>query len=191
MLLGQWLGFIALILSLWILWQIRQAVLIIFAAIVLATALNKLARKIQHQFRLSRTLGVLAAIGIFTAILIGFFILIVPPFITQFQELTTTKLPQIIKSSSQWETQVQSYIPAPLIPYLPNLADLDRQIQPLMKSIAGGSFVIFSSSLAAILNLLFMIILTIYAIGSADGLSSRIYRFISQFLSTAHRWHFN
>jgi predicted PurR-regulated permease PerM len=161
MLLGQWLGFIALVLSLYILWQIRQMLLVVFAAIVLATALNKLARKIQATFKLSRTLGVLTAISIFVGILVCFFILIVPPFITQFQELTTTKFPAIIKSASQWGSKIESYIPAPLIPYLPNLEDLNRQIQPLLQSFAGQSLTIFSSSLGALLNLLFMVILTI------------------------------
>jgi predicted PurR-regulated permease PerM len=159
--IGQWLGFIALVLSLYILWQIRQMMLIIFAAIVLATAINKLARKIQHKFTLSRTIGVLAALGIVGAILFGFFIIIVPPFITQFQELTTAKFPAIIKSANQWRASIQSYIPAPLIPYLPNLDDLNRQIQPLLQSIVGSSLNLFSSSLGAILNLLFMTILTI------------------------------
>jgi predicted PurR-regulated permease PerM len=161
MLLGQWLGFSALVLSLYIIWQIRQVLLIVFAAIVLATSLNKLARKIQSRFRWSRALGILAAIGIFVTVLTGFFILIVPPFITQFQELTTTKLPAIVQSATQWRTSIQAYIPAPLFSYLPDLQDLDRQIQPLLKSVAGQSLTLFSSSLAVILNLLFMTILTI------------------------------
>jgi predicted PurR-regulated permease PerM len=161
MLLGQWLGFLALVLSLYILWQIRQVLLIVFAAIVLAASLNQLARKIQDRFHLSRAVGVLAAIGIFSAILVGFFILIVPPFITQFQELTTTKFPAILQSASQWRTDIQSYIPASLIPYLPDLTDINRQIQPLLQSLAGRSLTLFSSSLGVILNLLFMVILTI------------------------------
>ncbi len=161
MFLGQWLGFIALVLSLYILWQIRQMLLIVFAAIVLATALNKLARKIQQRFNSSRTIGVISALIVFSAILFGFFIIIVPPFITQFQELTTTKFPAIIKSASQWRTHIESYIPAPLVPYLPNPDDLNRQIQPLLQSFVGRSLTIFSSSLGAILNILFMVILTI------------------------------
>jgi predicted PurR-regulated permease PerM len=160
MFLGQWLGFVALVLSLYILWQIRQMLLIVFAAIVLATALNKLARKIQSKLKLSRTIGILSAISIFVGILICFFVLIVPPFITQFQELTTTKLPAILKSSSQWGTTLASYIPAQLIPYLPNIENLTKQIQPLLQSFAGQSLTIFSSSLGALLNLLFMVILT-------------------------------
>jgi predicted PurR-regulated permease PerM len=159
--IGQWLGLLSLGLSLYILWQIRQMLLIVFAAIVLATSLNKLARKIQSKFKLSRISGVLAALAIFSAILFGFFILIVPPFITQFQELTTTKFPEILQSADRWRTNINSYIPAPLIPYLPDLNDLNQQIQPLLKSIAGGSFTLFSSSLGAVLNLLFMVILTI------------------------------
>jgi predicted PurR-regulated permease PerM len=184
MLLGQWLGFVALILSLYILWQIRQMLLVVFAAIVLATALNKLARKIQHKFKLPRTAGVLVAIGIFIAILVGFFILIVPPFITQFQELTTTKFPAILKSSSQWGSNFESYIPAPIVPYLPNLEDLNRQIQPLIQSFAGKSLTIFSSSLGAVLNLLFMIILTIMLL--AQPISYR-QAFISLFPSFYRR----
>ncbi len=161
MLLGQWLGLFALGLSLYILWHIRQMLLLIFAAIVLATALNKLARKIQSKFKFSRTQGVLAAIVIFTIVVIGFFVLIIPPFISQFQELTTTKFPEIIKSASHWRTQIHAFIPTTLIPYLPDLDDLNRQIQPLLKSIAGQSIAIFSSSLGILLNLLFMVILTI------------------------------
>jgi predicted PurR-regulated permease PerM len=162
MLLGQWLGFIALLVSLYVLWQIRQVLLVVFAAIVLATALNKLARKIQSKFTtLSRGRAVLVAISLFSATLIGFFILIVPPFITQFQELTTTKLPIILKSADRWNANIQSYIPAPLVAYIPNLEDLSRQLQPLLQSVAGQSLSIFSSSLGALLNLLFMVILTI------------------------------
>jgi predicted PurR-regulated permease PerM len=161
MAIGQWLGLFALGLSLYILWQIRQMLLLIFAAIVLATALNKLARKLQHRLKLSRPQGVLAALIIFLAILIGFFVLIIPPFIIQFQELTSNKLPQIFTSASQWRTQLTAVVPAGLIPYLPDLTDLNRQIQPLLQSLAGRSIAIFSSSLGVILNLLFVTILTI------------------------------
>ncbi len=161
MMLGQWLGILALVLSLYILWQIRQMLSLVFAAIVIATLLNQLARKLQRRFRLSRPVGVLAASILFLTILVGFFLTIVPPFISQFQELTTTKFPAIIKSATEWRTHVQNYVPARLVPYLPNLDNLDRQVQPLLKSVAGSSLSLFSSSVTAIINLLFVIILTI------------------------------
>ena len=45
--LGQWIGLIALTISLYILWQIKEVILLIFAAVVLATTLNRLARRLQ------------------------------------------------------------------------------------------------------------------------------------------------
>ncbi len=169
MLLGQWLGILALVLSLYILWQVRQTISLVFAAIVIATLLNQLARKIQHRFRLSRPAGVVAALILFLAVVIGFSIAIFPPFISQFQELTTTKFPAIVKYASQWRTHIENYVPAALIPFLPDLDNLDRQVQPLLKSLAGSSLSLFSSSLVAILNLLFVIILTIMLLAQPNN----------------------
>ena len=45
--LGQWIGLIALGISLYILWHLRDVLLLIFAAVVLATTLNRLARRFQ------------------------------------------------------------------------------------------------------------------------------------------------
>lgn len=167
--LGQWLGVLALTLSLYILWQIRQMLSLVFAAIVAAILLNQLARKIQARFRLSRPLGVVAALLLFGVFLVGFFITIVPPFVSQFQELIATKLPQIVNYASQWRTHIEAYLPASLIPYLPDPEAIDRQIQPVIKSLAGSSLALFSSSLAAILNLLFVTILTIMLLAQPDG----------------------
>ena len=46
---SQWLGFIAFILCLLVLWQIRQLLLLLFAAIVVANALNHLANWFQSK----------------------------------------------------------------------------------------------------------------------------------------------
>ncbi len=159
--IGQWLGLVGVGLSLYILWQVRQMLLLVFAAIVLATALNKLARKIQTKLNWTRGKSVLVAVGIFTIIIIGFFILIIPPFIIQFQELTSNKYPQILKLASQWRTHLAAFVPTTLMTYLPDLDDLNRQLQPLVRSMAGRSIAIFSTSLGAILNLLFVMILTL------------------------------
>jgi predicted PurR-regulated permease PerM len=167
--LGQWLGILTVILSLYILWQIRQMLSLVFAAIVAATLLNRLAHNLQRRFRWSRTLGVLGALAIFITILVSFGIAIFPPFISQFQELITTKFPAFIKYASQWRTHIQTYAPPALIPYLPNLDNLESQIQPLLTSVAGRSLAIFSNSLTAILNLLFVVILTIMFLAQPDS----------------------
>jgi predicted PurR-regulated permease PerM len=167
--LGQWLGLLSVVLSGYILWQIRQVLLLIFAAIVLATALNKLSRKLQQWLKIPRSMSVLAALLVFIGMLTGFFLIIVPPFISQFQELTSSKLPAVIQSASKWREQFQSYLPAQLLPYLPDIEDLNQQIQPVLQNLAGRSLVLFSSSLGVVLNLLFMLILTIMLLAQPNA----------------------
>jgi predicted PurR-regulated permease PerM len=47
--LGQWIGFLALIISLYILWKIWQVLLPPFTAVVLATTLNQLVTRIDRS----------------------------------------------------------------------------------------------------------------------------------------------
>ena len=70
----------------YVLWQTRQLLLLIFTAIVLATALSQLVRQLQ-RFRLPRTPAVLLGVSIVLALLVDVTWLIVPPFVEQFQEL--------------------------------------------------------------------------------------------------------
>jgi predicted PurR-regulated permease PerM len=159
--LGQWLGLFALVASIYILWQIQQVLLLVFAAIVLATGLNLLTEQIQSRFKLPRGKSLILALLIFGGVLVGFFMTIVPPFIVQFRELTTTKLPEIVKSADLWQANLKAYLPPSLLPHIPDFQDLDRQIQPLLKTLAGRSLAIFSNSLVAILNFLFVTILSV------------------------------
>ena len=62
--IGQWIGIIALVISLYILWQLREVLLLIFAAVVLATTLSRLARRFQ-ALGIKRGLAVLLAVAIF------------------------------------------------------------------------------------------------------------------------------
>ncbi|WAK74343.1 AI-2E family transporter [Arthrospira sp. PCC 9108] len=78
MTLGTWIGFTAFLIAIYILWRIKQALLMIFAAVVLATALNRLTRQFQ-RLKLPRSLAVFLSISLFfLGITIGF-LLVVPP----------------------------------------------------------------------------------------------------------------
>lgn len=162
--LGKWIGFLALLLSLYILWQIRQVLLLVFAAVVLATALNRLARRLQ-KFGIWRSIAVLLSVLIFVGILFIFFLIIVPPFIAQYQELTTTKIPQVAKLLNTWRNQLRTIIPPQLNQYLPDINTINQQILPDIQSLAtrllNSSFAFFSSSLGALINFLLVIILTL------------------------------
>ncbi len=167
--LGQWIGLIALTISLYILWQIKEVILLIFAAVVLATTLNRLARRLQ-QLGIRRGFAKLLSITIFLLGVIGFFWLIVPSFIVQFQELSF----QIPKALGQINTRLLEFrgqLPIQVIPYIPDIDSLIQQAQPFINSGLESTFALVSGSLEVILKILLVLVLTGMFI--ADPLSYR------------------
>ncbi len=156
--LGQWIGLIAIVLSLYILWQIREVLLLMFAAVVLATTLNRLAKRFQ-SFGMKRGLALLLAISIFLAGVVGFFWLIVPPFAEQFQELTY-QVPKGFERFNSWLDALRTRIPNQLVPYIPDVNSLIQQAQPFVNRLLGNSFAFVSGSLEAVLKILLVLVLT-------------------------------
>jgi predicted PurR-regulated permease PerM len=156
--LGQWIGLIALVLSLYIFWQLREVLLLIFAAVVLATTLNRLARSFQ-SLGMKRGLAVFLSVSIFFAAVIGFFWLIVPPFTQQFQELTL-QVPQGFERINTWVDEQRNQIPEQLVPFIPDLNGLIAEAQPLFNRVLGNSFAFVSGSLVIVLNILLVLVLT-------------------------------
>lgn len=90
---GQWLGLIALVAALLLLWSLREAVVLIFAAVVLAMALCTLVGAVRQRLGCSR--GVALLLSLLGVALLGTVVatLIIPPFVEQFGELLQ-KLPR-------------------------------------------------------------------------------------------------
>ncbi|MDZ8136672.1 MAG: AI-2E family transporter [Nostoc sp. DedQUE04] len=156
--LGQWIGLIAIVLSLYILWQIREVLLLMFAAVVLATTLNRLAKRFQ-SFGMRRGFAVLLAVAIFFAGVVGFFWLIVPPFAQQFQELTY-QVPRGFGRFNSWLDALRTRIPDQLVPYIPDINSLIQQVQPFANRLLGNSFAFVSGSLEVVLKILLVLVLT-------------------------------
>jgi predicted PurR-regulated permease PerM len=152
--LGKWIGFFAFIVSLYILWQIREVLLLIFAAVVLANALNVLVERFSRS-GMKRAFAVLLSIFLLLAVLVGFFLVIVPPFADQFQELSEL-VPKGIQRLSIWFEALQARISPQLMRYFPTIDQLIQQVQPFVNRLLGGGFTFFSSSLGVIFNLLLL-----------------------------------
>ncbi|MEZ2280408.1 MAG: AI-2E family transporter [Microcoleus sp.] len=169
--LGQWMGLLALIASCYILWQIRQALLLLFAAVVLATALNRLARYLQ-KFRLKRSIAVLLSISFLVLIFVGLFLIIVPPFTQQFQQLTQ-RAPQGIAKLNEWIDQIETRFSGQFGQRLPNLDvnDIMQQLQPLFNQLVGGAGAFVGNTLGVILSFLLVLVLTLMTL--AEPLSYR------------------
>ncbi len=156
--LGQWIGLIAIVLSLYILWQIRDVLLLMFAALVIATTLNRLAKRFQSK-GMKRGLAVLLSVGIFFAVIIGFFWIVVPPFITQFHELTD-RVPKGLQVFSTSLDKLKAGVPIQLAPYIPDIDGLIKQAQPFVNRAVGNSLALLTGSLEAVLKILLVLVLT-------------------------------
>ncbi len=156
--LGKWVGFLGLAIALYILWEIRQVLLLVFAAVVFATAFNSLVRRLQ-RVGMKRSGAVALSIGTFLVLLVIFVALIVPPFITQFQQLVEL-VPKGLDNLQNRFQDMQSMIPG-YSQFVPGVDDLIRQIQPLAARVVGNFFAWFSNALAIVINLLLVVILTV------------------------------
>lgn len=157
--LGQWVGLLAIVAAFYVLWQIRQLLLLIFTAIVLATALSQLVRQLQ-RFRLPRTPAVLLSVSIVLALLVSVTWLIVPPFIEQFQQLITL-LPIGLERIEQGITWLGDRIPGEVVSEFPGIDSLLQQLQMQQINLLQRAITFFSNSISAVLELLLVIVLTL------------------------------
>ncbi len=148
--LGQWFGFVCLIVALFILWQIRHLLLLVFTAVVIAVALNRFVKWLESK-KFPRKLAVIFAVSSFITFLVLFIWLVVPPFSQQLQKLLE-ELPRVwVKIDvelADLETRLPEYFPE-----LPTRKDLIAQL-PSLQSLFSSFFDIFSNSVTIILQVL-------------------------------------
>ncbi len=157
--LGKWIGLLAFIVSMYILWQIREVILLIFAAVVIANALNVVVKRFQKS-GMKRAFAVLLSVFLLIAVFAGFFWLIVPPFAAQLQELSQL-VPKGIQRLSAWVEVLRTRLSPQLIAYIPNVDQLIQQLQPLVNRLLGGGFTLFSNSLGVLAQFLLVLVLTL------------------------------
>jgi predicted PurR-regulated permease PerM len=86
---GQWLGLAATVAAVALLWSLREVLVQVFAAIVLAMAICTLVGFVRQQLRCSRSVALLITLlGLLVLLILGVTVLI-PPFAAQFAELLT------------------------------------------------------------------------------------------------------
>jgi predicted PurR-regulated permease PerM len=172
--LGQWIGLLVFILSFYILWQIRQILLLVFAAVILATALNRFARFLQKWKKLKRSWAVFLSISFLVLICTIVVLIIVPPFLVEFQQLTN-RFPQGINKGIQtlndWVNQLEYRFSGELgqrVLDLFKIEDLIRQVQNLINQIAegigaflGGTVGFVGGTVGVFLSFLLVVILSI------------------------------
>lgn len=156
---GQWIGLLALVISLYILWQIRQVVLVVFAAVVLATILNRLVAIFQ-RYRIKRGIAIAITVVLLLTIITAFFAVIVPRLVEQLQELVNL-LPAVSARLRSWYGWIQTQIPGQVLENIPGFETLAQQLQAWVAQLLGNFFVLLNNSLAALVSLLLFLVVTI------------------------------
>ncbi len=156
--LGQWIGLLVLVTSFYILWQIRQVLLLVFLAIILATALHRVQQKFC-QMGLKRGTALAVTLCLTLTVIVSFFLLIVPPFFRESVELADL-VPKGLDQLQAWFNQLSQALPGSV----GDVRLLDRvtqQLQPLVGNIFSNFFAFFSNTLAIFVNLLLVLVLTV------------------------------
>ena len=183
---NDWLGLISLIISLVILWQFRQILLLVFTAVIIAIALNSIVRSLVKKFHLSRGTSILIAlVGVLLASTL-FVIFIIPLFVNQLQELIKL-IPVGFEKLVLW---INSFIenPPPWFPefdleLLPNLTEIYQQLSSLAPKIFSNFFTFFSNTTGIMLRLLLVLVLAIMFL--VEPLAYR--NLLLQFLPSSYR----
>ena len=97
---GQWLGLLALLAALLLLWSLKEVLLMLFSAIVLALALNLPVRAIQRRWGWRRSWAVVAVLLVLSVVVAVSSVVLVPPFVKEFRELIEV-LPQAMDNLLQ------------------------------------------------------------------------------------------
>ncbi|HBB35468.1 MAG TPA: AI-2E family transporter [Cyanobacteria bacterium UBA8803] len=178
--LGKWIGLLVFILSMYILWQIRQALLLIFTAVVLADALNILVERF-HRSGMKRVFAVLLSMFLLLSVLVGFYWLIVPPFASQLQQLIEL-VPKGIAQLNQWIEVLKGRISPELRDqYLPNINQLIQQLQPVVQQVLGGGFSFAKNSLAVLAQFLIVIVLALMLLADPHAYRTAFIRLFPSF----------
>jgi predicted PurR-regulated permease PerM len=176
---GKWIGLFIFIICLYIIWQIRQLLLLLFTAIILAVCFNIVLEKLQ-EFNLKRGQAILLSLLIFLVSLVGIFFLLIPPFITQFRELSRL-VPQGIDSFILDYNNFTNRLDPTLAQIWPKPRQILAQIQPIVNQIAGTGWTFFYSSLGRLLGFLLIFALTMMLVVNPQGYRRGFIRFFPAF----------
>lgn len=160
---GTSIGLIIVLICLYVLWEIRELLLLVFTAVVIATALNILVKRFKN-WGIKRSYGVLLSILLLLISLGSFFWTIVPPLADQFQELVKL-VPEGIELLILYINDLETMLSPEFTESMPSINELAQQLQPLMNELLGGGLNFFYSSLGVVLSLLLLLALTMMILG--------------------------
>lgn len=158
---SHWVSLVVLGVCLYVLWLIRNVLLLALTAIVCVVVLNRAVRSLQHYIPDRR----LAVLGVMSTILLGLGIVslaVIPTFVEQIQDLADL-IPSIVSRLNQRAAMLENWLPDLFIDdNFPGLVGIFNQLQALdLELIFAQFFSLFSNTLEIAFNGLIVTVLVI------------------------------
>lgn len=156
---AKWISFSIVVVFIFVLWQIKQLLLLVLTSVVLALSLNIIVRKLSN-LGVKRNYAVLISFLALFILLATFLILVVPSLLTQFEQLSTL-VPQGINKLIVELNRLKNNLSPYLSNSLPNLDQLLPQLQPIINNLLSRGVSFVSGFLGGLLSSLLLFALTL------------------------------
>lgn len=165
---GKLIGFLLFAVVLYILWQIRQVLLLGFTAVAFATVINRLVKIIQSRLHFKRGIAVAISIILILAGFVGVAAIIVPSVIDKIPQ-SNNLVNQGFEQLRDGYSWLQNIIPGQVLNDIGSLQNFGQQLLSSDSNWFGGFFKVFSNSLDFVLNLLLVIVVTIMLLANPSA----------------------
>ncbi len=156
---AKWISFSVVIICIYILWQIRQILLLALTAVVFALTLNILVNKLM-DFGFKRIYGILLSVASLFTLIILLFLILVPSLLSQFQELFTLVTQGINKLILELNN-IKYYLSPDFTESLPDLEEILIQLQPILTNLYKKGFNVVFGFFGVLLSSLLLLALTL------------------------------
>ncbi|CAN5839292.1 AI-2E family transporter [soil metagenome] len=163
---GKFIGLILFVGLLYLLWQIRQVLLLVFAAVVFATVINKPVQWLQ-KLGINRGLAVALSLFTITCILLGAVWFVVPALVERLPQYTFFS-EQGINKLQTWYQQIKGILPGDALADTP-LSELLPQVTQFSPNWIGRVMAVFTSSLDFFLNALLVLVTIIMLLANPQS----------------------
>jgi len=176
---AKWISFSIVIILVFIVWQVKQLLLLALTAVVLAISLNICVVQLR-RLKIKRNYAVALSILLLLLIVFIFIILVVPSLINQFEELSEL-VPKGIDQLISELNDLRDRLALDVIDALPDLEEILSQLQPILNELVSRGVNIVSDFLGIILSSLLLLALTLMILVDPFSYRNGFIRLFPQF----------